>query len=609
MKLQPGMRVPKATRGQLASLVAPYTAQLVVICLVLVSGAVFELVPPLIMQKVIDAHLTVRVTAGLPLLAGIYLGVIAGIQMLGFAGSYLTARTAQAALRDLRVRLFDHFQKLPLSYYDRTPLGDILSRCTADVDTIDTLFTSSVSALVTDLIRLVTLGSAMILLSPELSLVATLTLPGLVLITNVFRRRIRDAERSNRLAISLMNTQLQETLVGLGVIKVYDRAAAFVRRFRLSLRKALDAANNTSRFAALYAPIMEILMGAVVSLLLWSGVHAWFEGWHVTLGTLTAFILLFRRFFDPITELGEEWQAVQSALAGAERIFEILDLPGEKLPETALPIQGTGSIEVDHLVFGYYPDRPVVRDISFKVNPGEHVALVGRTGAGKSSILHLLGGLYEPWQGSVRVAGVDPRAIPEEDRRRVVGIVPQVVQLFSGTVRENLTLGDDSVPIEAIRLAAHISGAEDFIEDLPEEYSTSIGSLTGRGVQLSAGQRQLLSLARTLVWSPPVLLFDEATSAIDSASEVRFRQALLEQSGKRAILTVAHRLSTAREAHRVLVMENGRIVEEGTPAELIRKKGRFAALLELEEAGWDWQSGLGLEMPGNGSGQDWNPTE
>ncbi len=248
---------------------------------------------------------------------------------------------------------------------------------------------------------------------------------------------------------------------------------------------------------------------------------------------------------------------------------------------------------VEHVVFGYHTGRPVVNDVTFKVKPGEHVALVGRTGAGKSSILHLLAGLYAPWQGTVRVAGVDPRAIAEDERRRVVGIVPQMVQLFSGTVQENLTLGDDSVPFEAIRLAARISGAEDFIEDLPEEYATSIGNLTGRGVQLSAGQRQLLSLARTLVWSPPVLLFDEATSAIDSASEARFRQALLEQSGKRAILTVAHRLSTAREADRVLVMEDGRIVEQGTPGELIRKGGRFAALLELEAAGWDWQSELG----------------
>jgi ATP-binding cassette subfamily B multidrug efflux pump len=573
----------------LLGLISPYRRKLILIGVVLVAGAMCELIPPLIMQRIIDQHLTTGQASGLVSLALVYLGVVALIQVIGFAGSYLTAMTAQAALRDLRVRLFDHFQRLPVSYYDRTPLGDTLSRCTADVDTIDDLFSSGVSMLVTDMIRLVTLGTAMIVLSPQLSLVSALTIPGLVWVTNAFRVRIREAERSNRLAVSLMNSHLQETLVGLMVIKIYNRSAAFVGRFRLALKQALDAANNTSRYASVYAPIMDILMAAVITLLIWSGARSYLADWQITLGTLTAFILLYQRFFDPITELGEEWQTVQSAFSGVERIFEIMKMPVEKKPGHHGVTATRGSIEVEHIYFGYQAGHPVVRDVSFKVNPGEHVALVGRTGAGKSSILHLLAGLYEPWQGQVRVAGVDPREIPESDRRRVVGIVPQVVQLFSGTVQQNLTLGDDSVPFDAIRLAARISGAEDFIGDLPQEYATSIGNLSGAGVQLSAGQRQLLSLARTLVWAPPVLLFDEATSAIDSASEARFRQALLKQSGRCAILTVAHRLSTAREADRVLVMENGRIVEQGPPDELVRQGGQFAALLALEEAGWDWR--------------------
>ncbi|MGA9398249.1 MAG: ABC transporter ATP-binding protein [Anaerolineaceae bacterium] len=590
------MKARGGMRANLVVLIKPYSRRIFAIGLVLLAGALCELVPPLVMQRVIDDHLTPGKPQGLVSLALVYLGVVALIQVIGFLGSYLTASTAQAALRDLRVRLFDHFQKMPLGYYDRVPLGDTLSRCTADVDTIDTLFSSGVSMLVTDLIRLVTLGTAMVFLSPQLSLVSALTIPGLVWVTNAIRVRIREAERSNRLAVSLMNTQLQETLVGLAVIKIYNRAAAFVGRFRAALKQALNAANITSRYASVYAPIMDVMMAVVITLLIWSGVHSFFEGFQISLGTLTAFILLYQRFFDPITELGEEWQTVQSALSGVERIFEVLGIPVEEKPSTDVVADSTGSLVVENVVFGYHPDRPVIRDVSFRVNPGEHVALVGRTGAGKSSILHLLAGLYSPWQGTVRVAGVDPRAIPETERRRVVGVVPQVVQLFSGTVQENLTLGDDSVPFEAIRLAARISGAEDFIEDLPEEYATSIGNLTSRGVQLSAGQRQLLSLARTLVWSPPVLLFDEATSAVDSASEAKFRQALLEQSGKRAILTVAHRLSTAREADRVLVMENGRIIEQGKPGDLVKKGGRFAALLELEAAGWDWHDSQDVDF-------------
>ena len=226
--------------------------------------------------------------------------------------------------------------------------------------------------------------------------------------------------------------------------------------------------------------------------------------------------------------------------------------------------------------------------------PGEHVALVGRTGAGKSSILSLLGGLYSPWEGSIQVAGMDPRQVSETIRRTVIGVVPQAVQLFSGTVLDNLTLADQNVSFEDVEHAVRIAGAEALILALPNGYETPINNGSGSGVQLSSGQRQLLSLARALVWNPMVLLFDEATSAIDSASEVAFREALKGESSRhqRAILTVAHRLSTAREADRVIVLENGHILEMGTPAALIRKGGRFAALLELEAAGWDWHTNL-----------------
>ncbi|MGB8253776.1 MAG: ABC transporter ATP-binding protein, partial [Anaerolineaceae bacterium] len=259
------MKARGGMRANLVVLIKPYSRRIFAIGLVLLAGALCELVPPLVMQRVIDDHLTPGKPQGLVSLALVYLGVVALIQVIGFLGSYLTASTAQAALRDLRVRLFDHFQKLPLGYYDRVPLGDTLSRCTADVDTIDTLFSSGVSMLVTDLIRLVTLGTAMVFLSPQLSLVSALTIPGLVWVTNAIRVRIREAERSNRLAVSLMNTQLQETLVGLAVIKIYNRAAAFVGRFRAALKQALNAANITSRYASVYAPIMDVMMAVVIT--------------------------------------------------------------------------------------------------------------------------------------------------------------------------------------------------------------------------------------------------------------------------------------------------------------------------------------------------------
>ncbi len=594
MTASPGANVLSgATRQQLAEILSPHRLVIGFIASTILLGAGLELIPPLVMKQVVDDHLTTGIAAGLWPLAFIYLASVAGVQGLGFLSSYLTALAAQGALRDLRVRLFRHLQRMPLSYHDQTPLGDTISRCTADVDTLDTLFSSGVAGLMTDLVRLVTVSIAMIALSPLLSLVSALVAPPLLWITNAFRKRIREAERRNRQAVGLMNTHLQETLGGLEVIRAFGREPAFAARFRRILKQTLEAYNQAAQYSALYTPIMQMLMAAAITLLLWSGAQATFASWQISLGTLTAFVLLFKRFFDPITALGEEWQTVQSALSGAERIFQVLDMPVEEAGmEAKQEAISSAGIEVSQLTFGYFPDQPVLRQVSFTVQPGEHVALVGRTGAGKSSIVHLLGGLYAPWQGELRLAGLDPRRLPENERRRVIGVVPQAVQLFSGTVLDNLTLGDESVPFEAVESAARTAGADAFIRSLPQGYDTLINSGSGGGVQLSSGQRQLLSLARALVWNPSVLLFDEATSAIDSASEAAFRQALEQESvlHRRAILTVAHRLSTARAADRVIVLDHGRILEMGAPEALVLKGGRFAALLELEAAGWDWRN-------------------
>jgi ATP-binding cassette subfamily B protein len=312
---------------------------------------------------------------------------------------------------------------------------------------------------------------------------------------------------------------------------------------------------------------------------------------HLSLGTLTAFVLLVQRFAVPMMSLGNEWQTVQAALAGLERIFQVLALPSEAsaLGGPRQPhARSNAAIAMQGVVFGYLPTHPVLRGVSLAAQPGEHLVLVGRTGAGKSSLLHLLGGLYTPWSGTVRVSGADPAVLTDEERRRALGVVLQVVQLFRGTVFDNLTLGDGAVSRAAVQRAAVIAGADAFIQTLPQGYDTLLGS----GLQLSAGQRQLLALARALVWNPAVLVLDEATAAIDSTSEAAFRAALQTAvlDGGRTVLTVAHRLATAQEADRVLVMEAGQIVEEGPPEELIRRGGRFAALLELEAAGWEWQA-------------------
>ena len=578
------------------SLLRPWRAHIVVIALLLLLTQSLDVVPPIIVQKLVDEHFTPGVAAGVLWLGVLYFAAILGMRTLNAMALYLIEVAAQGALHQLRVRLFSHLQTLPMSYYDRTPLGDIISRGTADVETVDTLFSSSIAVLVSSLLGLLTTGVAMGLLSLPLSIVTALILPLLVVITQFFRLRVREAERANRIATGLLNTHLQEILSGIEVIRAFRREPMFVARFREVLRQVVAAYNRSTIYTAFYPPLMALLSACVVSLLLWLGASGVMAGWGISVGTLAAFVLLFRRFFTVIIDLGDEWQTVQSALSGLERIAQVLAVPSEQLPAAAQPLEADGlqpAIALRAVTFGYAEQKVVLHTLSLSVLPGEHVALVGRTGAGKTSTLHLLAGLYDPWSGTVRVAGRDPRALSPDERRRIVGVVPQTVQLFSGTVYANLTLGDATVARADVERAARIAGADEFIRSLAQGYETLLsGAGRGGGAQLSAGQRQLLALARALVWNPAVLLLDEATAAVDNASDTAFRAALRADagSGRRAVLTVAHRLSTAREADRVLLMDAGRIIEAGTPAELIAGGGRFAALIELEAAGWDWRN-------------------
>jgi ATP-binding cassette subfamily B protein len=435
-----------------------------------------------------------------------------------------------------------------------------------------------------------------------------LLIPPLALVTRFFQVRIRDAERDRRRVIGALNIHLQETLGGVEVVRAFGQEDSFCASFRLALSRTLDAYRRALSYNVFYTPLLTVLVAGGVAFLLWVGTGGLGLTLSVSIGTLTAFILLFQRFFDPIRNLGEDWQTVQSASTGIERIVQVLELPAEHPPgagrpaplrATSPPAPGSGPVvELHDVVFGYVPGHPVLHGLTLTVQPGGQLALVGRTGAGKSSAIHLLCGLYAPWSGQIRVAGLDPCALSDAERRRVVGIVPQTVQLFSGTIWDNLTLGDTSAPRERVETAACMAGIDRFVLALPAGYDTRLsGTGRGKGIQLSEGQQQLISLARALVWDPALLLLDEATAAVDNVSEAEFRTALraalqADDGRQRAVITVAHRLSTAREADRIVVLDGGHVVEQGAPEELLRQGGRFAALVELEAAGWNWQSDL-----------------
>ena len=592
---------------------------------------------------------------GIFVLALAYLGATAAVHLTNFLTAYITSIAAQGALRRLRVQLFDHLQKLPVAYYDRTPIGDTISRCTADMETIDRLFSSGVISLLGESLRLVVTLVAMVALSLPLSVVLILVLPILVVISRRFQVLMRGAQRLLRKAVGRLNARLQETLIRTEVIRAFGWELRIVQRIRRVLADTLSAQNRSIAYGAAYDPLLKILQAGLVAAFLILSASPILKAAQISIGTLTAFIFLFDQFFQPLIRIGNEWQVVQGALAGLERIFEVLSLQTDeqegasrsRSPErwnTERTVEPGGAmakaegvtskrddttakrdrttankddrttkrddrttkrdgtmVEVNRVTFGYLDERPVLTDVSLRVKAGQHLAVVGRTGAGKSSLFHLLGGLYRPWKGTIRLEGHDPNRISPDQRRRILGAVPQVGWMFGGSVTDNLTLGDKTIPRAAVEKAARISGAESFVTALPAGYDTIISDAgQGKGTQVSDGQRQLLALARALVGDPAVLLLDEATAAVDGVTEAAFKRALRTQIDERqgAVITIAHRLSTAMEADYIVVMEGGRIVEAGRPDELLRNGGHFASLWELENAGWEWRE----QTPGASNG-------
>ena len=544
--------------------------------------AVVELAQPWLLKVAIDEHILKSDWVGLTRVAALYVAVLAVLYALRTLEAYLMQLTGQRVIHDLRETIFDHLLRLEARFFDRNPVGRLMTRVLHDVEAVSEAFTSGLFAVVADLVTLTGVVAVMLWIDWRLALVTFSLMPVLLIVATYFRLNARDAYREVRRRLARLNGFLQESLQGMTVVQLFVRERYERERFRRLNTEYRRALFGSTRWEASLYAVVEALGSIALALLIWYG-SGRIVAESMTFGALVAFIQYTSRFFLPIRDLGAQYTVMKWAMASSERIFGLLDrAPAIASPAAPRPRparSGAPAIELDSVWFAYDRDDWVLRDCSFRVAPGERVAIVGATGEGKTTCARLLNRSYDVRQGRVLVDGVDVREWDLASLRRHVGIIFQDSVLFAGTIEENLRLGADGAVSPAdLRRAIETSRAG-FVTDLPR----GLGELLGeRGANVSHGQRQLLAIARALVYNPAVLVLDEATSSVDPESEALIRQAMTGLLAGRTSITIAHRLSTVHAADRILLLHRGRVHEDGTHTELLRLGGLYARLYELQ---------------------------
>ncbi len=507
-------------------------------------------------------------------------GVAILLGFLRYAQVRLMNRTGQNVVYDIRVTLFSHLQKLSLPFYDKNPVGRLVTRISSDVENLSELFTSGVVIFVFDTLRIVGTVAVLFWIDVKLALVTLAFSPFLIVGAFFFQKLARDAYRRVRLQLAKLNSYLQEAISGIRVIQLFRQEAKASRKFGAINRDYLDANLRSVFFFAILFPMVDLLIYCALGAVLWFGGRGILEG-TLSFGEFMQFWIYLQLLFEPVRELGEKYNILQSAMASSERIFKILDTESEVItsasPKKIDSLQG--KIEFRDVHFSYDGVTPVLKGVTFTVNPGEKIALVGATGAGKSTILQLLLRFYEPTSGQILVDGIDLRELDPGELRSRIGFVPQDVFLFAGDIAQNIHLDRPGIGEAKIRETAAIVQADRFIEKLEGSYHAAVAE---RGMTFSLGERQLLAFARALASDPPITVLDEATANIDSETEHKIQEATRELLKGRSAIVAAHRLSTVREADRILVMHRGEIREQGSHKELLAKHGLYAKLYRLQ---------------------------
>ena len=566
-------------------------------------------------HSLLDRWLSPRPLTGIAQIAAMYIGLLLFSFLLEFTQTYIMQWTGQKVMFDLRAQIFRHLQRLHISFFDKNPVGRLVTRVTSDVDALNEMFTAGVVSIFEDIFVLLGILVIMLNMSWRLALITFAVLPLIFYATSIFRRKVRDSYRRIRVAIARINAYLQEHITGIVVLQLFNREEKAYERFEEINRTHMDAFKDAIMAHAVYYPIVEVLSAIAIACVVWFGGNEVLRNF-VTLGVLVAFMQYAQRFFRPIQDLSEKYNILQAAMASSERVFKLLDTPAEIVSPPVLQVpQGPGRIEFDHVWFAYRtlaqaaaeaaskgeklklaaaadnakaaPSQVdlareydwVLRDVSFTIDPGETVAIVGHTGAGKTTIISLLLRFYDVQKGAIRIDGVDIRDMDLAELRRRYGVVLQDPFLFSGTVADNIRLGTRWIEDGSVEDAAEQVNVADFIRSLPGGFAEEMRE---RGSTLSTGQKQLISFARALAHNPKVLILDEATSSVDTETEFRVRDALTRMVEGRTSIIIAHRLSTIQRANKIVVMHKGQVREIGSHQQLLAQRGIYWKLYQLQ---------------------------